>query len=140
MLATLVNEPFDDKKWVFETKWDGFRLISEKRGSVVRLWSRNSIDVTSKYAVLLPALQKVDGSYVIDGEICALDAQGRSRFQLLQNALNKTFDFGGLRSSTRPVPASPTTCERRPRCMSPSARAGAKALIDPQSESPIKGT
>jgi bifunctional non-homologous end joining protein LigD len=39
--------------------------------------------------VLLPALQKVDGSCVIDGEICALDAHGRSRFQLLQNALNK---------------------------------------------------
>ena len=39
--------------------------------------------------MLLPALQKVEGSYVIDGEICALDAQGRSRFQLLQNTLNK---------------------------------------------------
>jgi len=32
MLATLVDEPFDDKEWVFETKWDGFRLITEKRG------------------------------------------------------------------------------------------------------------
>jgi bifunctional non-homologous end joining protein LigD len=31
MLATLVEEPFDDKEWVFETKWDGFRLITEKR-------------------------------------------------------------------------------------------------------------
>ena len=89
MLATLVDEPFDDKKWVFETKWDGFRLVTEKRGSTVRLWSRNGIDVTSRYAVLLPALQKIEGSCVIDGEICALDAQGRSRFQLLQNALNK---------------------------------------------------
>ena len=89
MLATLVNEPFDDKKWVFETKWDGFRLVTEKRGNTVRLWSRNGIDVTSRYAVLLPALQKVEGSCVMDGEICALDAQGRSRFQLLQNALNK---------------------------------------------------
>ena len=39
--------------------------------------------------MLLPALQKVEGSCVIDGEICALDAEGRSRFQLLQNALNK---------------------------------------------------
>ena len=32
MLATLVDAPFDDKTWVFETKWDGFRLITEKRG------------------------------------------------------------------------------------------------------------
>jgi bifunctional non-homologous end joining protein LigD len=53
MLATLVDEPFDDKSWVFETKWDGFRLITEKRGHTVRLWSRNGIDVTSRYAVLL---------------------------------------------------------------------------------------
>jgi bifunctional non-homologous end joining protein LigD len=89
MLATLVDEPFDDKKWVFETKWDGFRLITEKRGNNVSLWSRNGIDVTSRYAVLLPALQKIKGSCVLDGELCALDAQGRSRFQLLQNALNK---------------------------------------------------
>jgi bifunctional non-homologous end joining protein LigD len=89
MLATLVEASFDDKLWVFETKWDGFRLITEKRGNTVRLWSRNGIDVVSRYAVLLPALQKIEGSCVIDGEICALDAQGRSRFQLLQNALNK---------------------------------------------------
>jgi bifunctional non-homologous end joining protein LigD len=88
MLATLVGEPFDDKKWVFETKWDGFRLVAEKRNETVRLWSRNGIDVTKRYQVLLPALQKIDGSCVLDGELCALDAKGRSRFQLLQNALN----------------------------------------------------
>ena len=89
MLATLVDAPFDDKTWVFETKWDGFRLVTEKRGHAVRLWSRNGIDVTTRYAVLLPALQKIDGSCVMDGELCALDTHGRSRFQLLQNALNK---------------------------------------------------
>jgi bifunctional non-homologous end joining protein LigD len=89
MLATLVDEPFDDKRWVFETKWDGFRLITEKRSHSVRLWSRSGVDVTTKYEVLLPALQKAEGSCVIDGELCALDAHGRSHFQLLQNALNK---------------------------------------------------
>jgi bifunctional non-homologous end joining protein LigD len=89
MLATLVDEPFDDKGWVFEIKWDGFRLITEKRSRKVTLWSRNGIDVTTTYAMLLPALEKIEGSYVIDGELCTLDAHGRSRFQLLQNALNK---------------------------------------------------
>jgi ATP-dependent DNA ligase len=76
MLAMLVDEPFDDKEWVFETKWDGFRLITEKRDQSVRLWSRNGIDVTTRYAVLPPALQKIKGSCVIDGELCALDARG----------------------------------------------------------------
>ena len=89
MLAMLVDEPFNDKKWVFETKWDGFRLVTEKHGHTARLWSRNGIDVTTRYAVLLPALQKIEGSCVIDGELCALDAHGRSRFQLLQNAFRK---------------------------------------------------
>jgi bifunctional non-homologous end joining protein LigD len=89
MLATLVDEPFDDKTWVFETKWDGFRLVTQKRRQTVTLWSRNGIDVTARYVVLLPALRKIEGSCVIDGELCALDMQGRSRFQLLQNALNK---------------------------------------------------
>jgi bifunctional non-homologous end joining protein LigD len=88
MLAMLVDEPFDDKQWVFETKWDGFRLVTEKRGNAVTLWSRNGIDVTTKYAALLQALREIEGSCVIDGELCALDARGRSRFQLLQNALN----------------------------------------------------
>jgi bifunctional non-homologous end joining protein LigD len=87
MLATLVDEPFDDTGWVFETKWDGFRLVTEKRGDAVTLWSRNAIDVTTKYVALQPALQKIEGSCVIDGELCALDAQGCSRFQLLQNTL-----------------------------------------------------
>jgi bifunctional non-homologous end joining protein LigD len=88
MLATLVDEPFDDKAWVFETKWDGFRLVTEKRGRTVTLWSRNGIDVTTRYAAILPALRGIEGSCVVDGELCALDAHGRSRFQLLQNALN----------------------------------------------------
>jgi bifunctional non-homologous end joining protein LigD len=93
MLATLVDEPFDDKRWVFEIKWDGFRLVTEKGKRGVRLWSRNGIDVTTRYEVLLPGLQKIGSSCVLDGELCALDAHGRSRFQLLQNALRQK---GGL--------------------------------------------
>jgi len=89
MLATLVKEPFDNKDWVFETKWDGFRLIAEKRGAHVVLWSRNGINVTKKYPAVLSALKKIKHSCVLDGELCALDARGRSRFQLLQNANSK---------------------------------------------------
>jgi bifunctional non-homologous end joining protein LigD len=88
MLATLVAEPFDDKGWVFETKWDGFRLVAEKRGHNVKLWSRNGIDVTTKYAVLLPTHQKIKSSRIIDGELRAFDARGHSRFQILHNAIN----------------------------------------------------
>jgi bifunctional non-homologous end joining protein LigD len=53
MLATLVEEPFDDKKFVFETKWDGFRLVAEKRDDTLRLWSRNGIGAASNQFVSL---------------------------------------------------------------------------------------
>lgn len=89
MLATLIDAPFDDKDWVFENKWDGFRLVTKIEHGTVSLYSRNGIDVTKKYAVLLPALKKIKHSCVIDGELVALDKSGRSRFELLQNALNK---------------------------------------------------
>jgi bifunctional non-homologous end joining protein LigD len=80
MLATLVDEPFDDKAWVFETKWDGIRLITEKRGNALKLWSRNGIDVSARYAVLLPALGKIEGSCVLDGELCASTSMGVRAF------------------------------------------------------------
>jgi bifunctional non-homologous end joining protein LigD len=85
MLATLVDEPFDDKDWVFETKWDGFRLIAKTAGEKTSLYSRNGNEVTERYAQVARALGLIKHQAVIDGELVALDAHGRSRFQLLQN-------------------------------------------------------
>jgi bifunctional non-homologous end joining protein LigD len=85
MLATLVDEPFDDKDWVFETKWDGFRLIAKTAGEKTSLYSRNGNEVTERYAEVARALGSIKRQAVIDGELVALDAHGRSRFQLLQN-------------------------------------------------------
>jgi bifunctional non-homologous end joining protein LigD len=86
MLATLTDKPFDDPDWIFETKWDGFRLMAEIKDGSVALYSRNLIDLSSKYPSVCAALRKVNGFAVIDGELVALDTHGRSRFQLLQNA------------------------------------------------------
>jgi bifunctional non-homologous end joining protein LigD len=86
MLATLTDKPFDDPDWVFETKWDGFRLMAEIKDGSVALYSRNLIDLSSRYPSICGALRKIEGFAVLDGELVALDAQGRSRFQLLQNA------------------------------------------------------
>ena len=47
MLATLVDQPFDSKDWVSETKWDGFRLVAEVGRGSVRLFSCNGIEVTT---------------------------------------------------------------------------------------------
>jgi bifunctional non-homologous end joining protein LigD len=87
MLATLADKPFDNKEWVYETKWDGFRLIAEVKRDSVRLYSRNGIEVTARYPSIAQALRSIAEPCVIDGELVALDAKGRSNFQLLQNAL-----------------------------------------------------
>lgn len=86
MLATLTDNPFDDPDWVFETKWDGFRVVAVAERGKVTLYSRNGLDVSSKYPSICKALRATPHTAVFDGELVALDAHGRSRFQLLQNA------------------------------------------------------
>jgi bifunctional non-homologous end joining protein LigD len=85
MLATLTDEPFDDPNWVFETKWDGFRAIAAARPGHASLYSRNGNDISRRYPAICEALTAIRHQAVLDGELVALDAHGRSRFQLLQN-------------------------------------------------------
>jgi bifunctional non-homologous end joining protein LigD len=84
MLATLVDEPFRRAGWVNEEKYDGYRALAYKRGTRVRIWSRNGIDRTADFAPIAEALAKLAGDFVLDGEIVAFDAAGVSRFQRLQ--------------------------------------------------------
>ena len=49
MLATLTDAPFDDRDWVFETKWDGFRTIGDFAGGKVTLYSRNGKIISDSY-------------------------------------------------------------------------------------------
>jgi len=86
MLATLTDKPFDDPDWIFETKWDGFRAIAVATPGRAALYSRNGNDISTKYPSICGALAKIKQEAVLDGELVALDAHGRSRFQLLQNA------------------------------------------------------
>ena len=86
MLATLTDKPFDNPAWVFETKWDGFRAIAVAAPGRASLYSRNGNDISRKYPTICAALAAIKHDAVLDGELVALDAAGRSRFQLLQNA------------------------------------------------------
>ena len=87
MLATLTDAPFDDKGWIFEDKYDGFRMIAKISSGKVALYSRNGKLFSQSYIEVANALEGVTGDAVIDGELVALDEQGVSHFQLLQNAL-----------------------------------------------------
>jgi bifunctional non-homologous end joining protein LigD len=87
MLATLTDAPFDDPGWVFEDKYDGFRMVSEIRDGRVALYSRNGKIISHSYIEVAKALEGVKGDAVIDGELVAIGKDGVSHFQLLQNAL-----------------------------------------------------
>jgi bifunctional non-homologous end joining protein LigD len=87
MLATLTDAPFDDPNWVFEDKFDGFRMVAEIRRGKVALYSRNGKIISQSYIEVAKALEGVKRDAVIDGELVALGKDGVSHFQLLQNAL-----------------------------------------------------
>jgi bifunctional non-homologous end joining protein LigD len=89
MLATLTDAPFDDADWVFEDKYDGFRMVAKIEDGKVTLYSRNGKIISHSYVDVAKALEGVKGDAVIDGELVVLDKGGVSHFQLLQNALRR---------------------------------------------------
>src|SRR4051812_43202584 len=78
MLATLTDKPFDDDEWVFEDKYDGFRMVAEIEGGRVTLYSRNGEVISDSYIEVAKALEGVKSDAVIDGELVALDESGAS--------------------------------------------------------------
>ena len=98
MLATLVDEPFTDPEWIFETKWDGFRSICFVRDGKARFMSRNQIEMTPQYPELAKLSKHIDAREVIlDGEIVALDENGLPKFQLLQPRVGRKSGIDALR-------------------------------------------
>ena len=88
MLATLVNDPFSDPEWIFETKWDGFRSVCFVKNGKARFVSRNQIEMTPRYPELSDVPKQIAAKdAILDGEIVALDKDGMPKFQLLQNKL-----------------------------------------------------
>jgi len=85
--ADACDAPFDDPGWVFEDKYDGFRMIAEIRRGKVALYSRNGKIISHNYIEVAKALEGVKGDAVIDCELVAIGKDGISHFQLLQNAL-----------------------------------------------------
>jgi len=85
MLATLVDEPFDRPGWVYEEKYDGYRILAYKEGSRVTLLSRNAKDRTDSFSAVAAAVSRLrDRTLLLDGEVVAFDRRRVSRFQLLQ--------------------------------------------------------
>ncbi|HUG65121.1 MAG TPA: DNA ligase D [Gaiellaceae bacterium] len=88
MLATSTDTLPRGEGWTYEPKWDGYRAIVRVSGGDVTLTSRNGNDLTDRFKEVARAASAAirSSDAVLDGEICALDENGRSRFSLLQES------------------------------------------------------
>jgi len=95
-LATLAEQIPVGEDWIFEKKYDGYRIVLRKDGENIQLLTRNDKDWTERYpSIEEDALGLKADSVILDGEII-VEQEGKSDFQALQNVL-KTKDYSGLR-------------------------------------------
>jgi bifunctional non-homologous end joining protein LigD len=85
MLATLVDEPFDNPDWQYEVKWDGYRALAFINKGKVELFSRNNKSFNEKFYPIYDLLNEWKINAVLDGEILVLNNKGISNFGSLQN-------------------------------------------------------
>ncbi|TDO24718.1 DNA ligase D [Pedobacter duraquae] len=85
MLATLVDEPFDNTDWQYEVKWDGYRALAFVNKGEVNLLSRNNKSFNDKFYPIHELLRTWKLDAVLDGEILVLNEKGISNFGQLQN-------------------------------------------------------
>jgi bifunctional non-homologous end joining protein LigD len=85
MLATATDKPFDSDDWLYEIKWDGYRLVAFIENGRLRLVSRNHNEMTALYPELadLPTYVRARKA-IVDGEVVAIDEEGRPSFSLMQ--------------------------------------------------------
>ena len=97
MHPTLVHEPFHRDGWVYEEKYDGWRMVALKDGSTVRLVSRHGVDHTSRFPALAQAIAKLPArTLTLDGEVCAFDANLISHMHLLMEPRRRSGDASGV--------------------------------------------
>ena len=92
MLATLETDVPTGPGWLFEVKWDGYRAIAYVRAGEARLRSRNDNDLTERFAAVAREVARAVKSpdCVLDGEVCALDEDGRPSFSAMQQGKPET--------------------------------------------------
>jgi bifunctional non-homologous end joining protein LigD len=90
MMAVLTAEAFDDDDWLFEVKWDGHRCLANL-GTSTRLTSRTTRDMTAQFPELIDLHRQLAArNAVVDGEIVALDRNGRPSFERMQDRFHRT--------------------------------------------------
>jgi bifunctional non-homologous end joining protein LigD len=104
MAATLAGQAFNDPDWLFEIKWDGYRVEAVVRDGKVKLWTRSLKDAETYFPNLLSPPTWIDArEAIVDGEVVALDDEGRPDFSLLQERISQRRGAG---TSNGPVPGA----------------------------------
>jgi bifunctional non-homologous end joining protein LigD len=107
MLATLTDELPEGPDWLFEVKWDGYRALAYVSGGECVLRSRNENDLTPRFPDVARAIARAvkTPSAVVDGEICAVDEQGRPSFSAMQQGGGRLvfFAFDLLEADGEPL-------------------------------------
>jgi len=100
--------------WVYEKKYDGYRILAHKEGDRVQLLSRNAIDCITGFTAVAAALRGLrPATLMLDGEVVVFDRQGVSRFQLLQNNGQFVYtDFDCLYKNGRYLRPEPLSARR----------------------------
>ncbi len=124
MKATLATKPFRDEDWLFEVKWDGYRVEAVVRDGEVSLFTRNGHDAEAYFPRLLTPPTWIEArEAIVDGEVVALDAAGRPDFGLLQERLGAGAGrIAGAARCSRRSTCSTSTGARCWTCRSSSAR------------------
>jgi bifunctional non-homologous end joining protein LigD len=84
MLATLVKQAFTSPEYVYEVKWDGYRIIAYCLGDQVKLQSRGGEDYSKKYPSIVRALKGMSINCILDGEVVYINEEGKPDFDALQ--------------------------------------------------------
>ncbi len=136
LLLSTDRLPDDPAQWEYQLKLDGYRAIAFKTGKTLHLRSRNDNDFSRRYAAVLPGLANLPDETVVDGEIVALDEDGRPSFNALQNSMGSEtpvvfYVFDLIVLSGRDLSAEPLTARREllerkvlPRLVEPVRYAG----------------
>ena len=89
MLATLTDKPFTKDNWIFDLKYDGYRVIAARQNGKPILYSRNGNDFSDRFALIAEELKTINASFIIDGEVCFMENDQSMSFQKLQNKENE---------------------------------------------------
>jgi bifunctional non-homologous end joining protein LigD len=101
-LLTARSRPFSSPEWLYELKWDGYRVLA-LRGDAVRLLSRQGRDMTAAFPEVVGAVATLPQGTALDGELVILDAEGRPLFDYLARAWRTTSKAIREASVTRPA-------------------------------------